>query len=88
MEESHTENNKQTIFVSVVILTILVMTLFYFLYLPNKQTPAEDTAGEPENSQTSTESAVPPSANPLLLTTPEATPVEKTNPFKYENPFE
>lgn len=88
MEENQIGNNKKSIIVSVVVLVVVVATLFYYFYRQDKQISFEDLGGELENSQTSVESTAPPSANPLLLTTPEATPVEKTNPFKYENPFE
>ena len=88
MEENQTGSNKKPVIVSIVILIVLAVTLFYFIYRKDEQIPSKDLGGEIENSQTITKSTVPPSANPLLLTTPEATPVEKTNPFKYENPFE
>lgn len=88
MEENQTGNNKKSIIVLVALIVVLAVILLYYFY-PKNQTPSEDLAVEElENSQTSVESTVPPSANPLLLTTPEATPVDKTNPFKYENPFE
>lgn len=87
MEEDLIRNNKKTMIVSIVILALVVGVFLYYLYREGKQTSFKDTEGKPENSQRS-ESTVTPSANPLLLTIPESTPVEKTNPFKYENPFE
>ena len=85
MEENQVGNSKKSIIVSVVVL-VLVAAVFYYFYRQSRLTPSQNL-GEFENLPTA-ESAIPPSANPLLLTTPEATPVEKTNPFKYENPFE
>lgn len=87
MEENQIGSNKKSIIVSIVVLAVVAAALLYYFYRED-QTPFESLGEELENSQTGAESAIPPSANPLELTTPEATPVEKTNPFKYENPFE
>ena len=84
MENNQSRNNKKSIIISIVILAVAVIALLYYFNRPDKQTSPKDLNKDLENLQIN----IPPSANPLQLTTPEKTPVEKTNPFQYENPFE
>lgn len=84
IKENIGKNSKKII--AIFVLCAVVLAAILLLYFGSG-----DKSGEPENSSKpneETDALVPPSANPLDFVTPEATPLEKTNPFKYENPFE
>ncbi len=81
------DNNNKSLVIGVAVVAILAGA--FFVYWWNKE-----NAASPENLESALEEAqvgasvTPPSANPLESVAPAANPVEKTNPFKYENPFE
>lgn len=78
--------NKNTLILSgAVVLLIFVFSFFYLIMKSNVSTEELNTALEESQLEINT---VPPSTNPLTSVAPSGNLVEKTNPFKYENPFE
>jgi len=78
---------KQVIFLSGAIAAMLLVAIFIYWRATRGINSPEEFNQVLEEAQGETNVA-PPSANPLESVAPAENPVEKTNPFKYENPFE
>ena len=88
MEENVKENSKESKkkIIIIFILCAIILAAVLFLYFSSKNKTQEPEIFSEASEET--DALIPSSANPLDFVTPEATPLEKTNPFKYENPFE
>ncbi len=64
----------------VILAVVLAAIVSYFLIRPGAKNPVEVLEGLNSNVEI-------PATNPLGNKVPELNPVEKFNPFKYENPL-
>lgn len=76
-------HSKKTLLVSIIVVIAIAGALYYFFYF-RKNVPA----GSDIYEGIKVDNFAPSSTNPLKTIAPTGAPVEKTNPFNYENPFE
>lgn len=87
MEVTQEAKKNKIALIALIAVAVLAVALVVYYYLSNykKRSSIENLESAIEQSESNI--TVSSSANPFEQMAPESTPVEKTNPFKYENPF-
>ncbi|MBI4991844.1 MAG: hypothetical protein HZB99_01375 [Candidatus Harrisonbacteria bacterium] len=81
--------NKRLVILVILAVALVGIGIFYWWFLGKKEVKPVENIGEALQAITETP-AVPEieiQSNPVQGKLPELNPVEKTNPFKYRNPF-
>jgi len=79
--------NKKNLAVIIAVVAAIVIAASIYWWSKGEEVSPENLNSALQEATIET-SVAPPSANPFDEVSPNANPVEKTNPFKYENPFE